>query len=120
MARTVDRIYDATSTSGGALDSGRLSTSPYNEGLIVVAIAVGAAAPTTYTMSLYDSDDASTSTVVIKTFTPPGIGATTTESVCVAGTVNMPCPDFVRFQAQGGASSTVRILVHGVRSGIGS
>ena len=112
MAHIVDTVYDGTSGAGAVLDTGALSTAQY-ESLLVFAVAAGAAAATTFTLQLVD--DGGTS-LTFATPTAPGIGAAVFASIMPGGTVNATVPKKFRAQITGGASSTARLYVQGVRN----
>jgi hypothetical protein len=103
--RSLTRIYDATSAAAGSIDSGAVDTEDYTA-LIVAVVASGAAAPASAAASaVLDSVPtyASLGTVAL-----PAIGAGLV-------TVLAEPPVKTRFQATGGAGSTVRLVVYGVR-----
>lgn len=110
--RTLTKIYDATSAAGGSIDSGvaGINTECYSA-LVVAVVAAGAAAPASaYALAVLDS----VPTLAIITTT---VGSGVAIPVANSGTVTVfPQPTAkTRFQATGGAASTVRLVVYGVR-----
>jgi hypothetical protein len=116
MPRIVDTLFDGTSASGATLDTGAISTAPY-EAVMVFAVAAGAAAPTGWTLQMVD--DAGTS-LTYASPSSPGIAGTAFASIMPAGTVNATVPKKTRVQITGGAASTARLFIQGVRNTAGA
>ncbi|HET8761582.1 MAG TPA: hypothetical protein VFN94_10955 [Nitrospiria bacterium] len=102
--RSLTKLYDATSTAGGSLDSGAISTEIYNA-IVVHIIASGAAAPASAAASAVLDGGALAS---LGALTLPAAGASVRNIIATS-------PRSARFQATGGAASTVRLAVYGVR-----
>lgn len=114
MARVVDTIYDTTSASGGALDTGILHTAQY-DGLFAVYKASGGS-PTAINAILIDDAGAS---LTLGTGTP---GATTASCfnwfpAAAGGTapVNAPVPKRAKFTCTAIAAQTVRLILYGYK-----
>lgn len=108
--RLVSTIYDATSTSGGALDSGAAGIDTGRYDLItVIAIAAGAAAPTGWTFAEVDEKGTS---ITLDAPTAPTAGQTKSVSYGWINNVGV-VPRKCRFQITAGAASTVRLRVIG-------
>ena len=118
MARIVDTVYDGTSGAGAVLDTGTLSTAQY-EALLVFAVAAGSAGAVAASFTLLSVDDGGTA-LTFATPTAPGIGAAVFASIMPGGTVNATVPKKFRAQITGGASSTARLYVQGVRNTAGA
>lgn len=103
--RTLTKIYDATSAAGGSLDSGAVPTEGYNA-LLVAVVASGAAAPASAAASAVL--DAVPTYASLGTVALPAVGAGLVTALAEP-------PSKTRFQATGGAGSTVRLVVYGVR-----
>ncbi len=103
--RSTTLLYDATSAAAGAIDSGVLKTEGYDS-ILIHLVAAGAAAPASASASavLEDGTLASLGTVTL-----PAIAGTATTALVWTS------PRKARFQATGGAGSTVRMAVYGVR-----
>jgi hypothetical protein len=122
MARSTHTIYDTTGTSAGAVSTGVLDASDYDE-ITVWFIGAGAAAPTG--CSVTPCDVAGTAlpavsvTVAIAGKSPAVFGAVPASGVTNAVALGPVTPKFSA-TGTGGAASTVRILVHGVRYRFGA
>lgn len=114
MARVVDTIYDTTSASGGALDTGILNVAQY-DGLFAVYKASGGS-PTAIAANIVD--DAGTA-LQLASGTP---GATTAFAfnwfpAAAGGTapVNAPVPKRAKFTCTAIAAQTVRLILYGYK-----
>ena len=119
MARTVDTIFDSTGTAGGAVSTGTLNTAPY-ESVTVWLIGAGAAAPTGCSVTNRDAAGgalaATSVTVAIAGASPAVMGQVPAAGVTNAVAIGPVTPK-VSATGTGGAASTLRILVFGVRDG---
>jgi len=118
MARTTDTIYDATSGSGAALTGvPTISSDTYDE-ITVWFVGIGAAAPTGCSVTPKAADGTSlpavSVTVAIGGKSPAVFGAVPASGVTNAVALGPVTPSFT-LAATGGAASTVRVIVHGVR-----
>jgi hypothetical protein len=116
MPRIVDTLFDGTSASGALLDTGAISTAQY-EAILVFAVEAGAAAATGFT--LQSVDDGGTA-LTFATPTNPGGNASVFASIMPGGTVNATVPKKTRVQITGGAASTARLFIQGVRNTAGA
>lgn len=120
MARTIDTLQNQTSGSGAATTIPLTNTAVYEQ-VTVWFIAAGAAAPTGCTVTLKDANGttivtSSAVTVAIGGATPVVLGAVPASGVTNAVALGPVVPK-ITATGTGGASSTVQILVLGVRSG---
>lgn len=118
MARTIDTLQDQTSLAAGATTIPATKTALYDQ-VVVWFIAAGAAAPTGCTVTLRDSAGTTivTSpavTVAIGGASPAVLGAVPASGVTNAVALGPVTPQ-ITATGTGGAASTVRILVLGVR-----
>lgn len=103
--RSVTKVYDATSAAGGSIDSGAAGIETERHvSLLIQVIASGAAAPASVTVSAVLDGGALANHGGV---TVPGAGGSARSVVSPSRRT--------RFQATGGASSTVRLVVFGVR-----
>jgi hypothetical protein len=122
MARVVDTIIDQTSTTAGTTAFSAIDIARY-EMVTVWFIGIGAAAPTSTSVTLVAADGTSMGssnvTVAIGGKSPVVLGAVPASGVTNAVAMGPVTPK-LSATATGGASSTVRLLVHGVRPDSGS
>ncbi|HET9554905.1 MAG TPA: hypothetical protein VFP50_18210 [Anaeromyxobacteraceae bacterium] len=119
MARTVDTLYDQTSGVGAALTTPVINTAPF-ESVVFWFIGGGAAAPTGCSVSPAAADATALGPVAVTV----GIGGKSPAvlgAVPAAGVANSvalgPVTPKASATGTGGAASTVRIVVFGVRDG---
>lgn len=119
MARTIDTLFDTTGASGGAVTTPDINTAAY-ESVTVWFIGAGAAAPTGCTVTPKDADATSLGavsvTVAIAGRSPAVLGATPAAGVTNSVALGPVTPK-VAATGTGGAASTLRIVVFGVRDG---
>jgi hypothetical protein len=119
MARTIDVLSDVTSAAASAVSTPQLNTAPYEQ-VTAWFIGAGAAAPTGCSVSLRDPAGtqivAPAVTVAIGGASPAVLGAVPAAGVTNALALGPVVPKILA-TGTGGAASTVRILVLGVRSG---
>ncbi len=117
--RTIDTLKDQTSTTAGTTAFSLLQIDRY-ESVTVWFIGIGAAAPTSVSVTLVAADGTSLGssavTVAIGGKSPVVLGATPASGVTNAVAMGPVVPK-LSGTATGGAASTVRILVLGVRGG---
>jgi hypothetical protein len=122
MARVVDTIIDQTSTAAGTTSFSAIDIARY-EMVTVWFIGIGAAAPTSTSVTLVAADGTSMGssnvTVAIGGKSPVVLGAVPASGVTNAVAMGPVTPK-LSATATGGAASTVRLLVHGVRPDSGS
>jgi hypothetical protein len=122
MARVVDTIIDQTSTTAGTTSFSAIDIARY-EMVTVWFIGIGAAAPTSTSVTLVAADGTSMGssnvTVAIGGKSPVVLGAVPASGVTNAVAMGPVTPK-LSATATGGAASTVRLLVHGVRPDSGS
>lgn len=117
--RSIDRLYDTTSASGGALDTGVLNTSQY-DALLALYIADGGS-PTGCTASVVLDDGATA--VEIASLTPGGTSIVLFNwQPTASGTPAIPAlvPRQVKFNVGAIAAQLVRLIVYGRRSASGA
>lgn len=120
--RITDTLFDTTGASAGAVSTGTIKTQAYDE-VVVWFIGTGAAAPTGCSATHLDAAGASLGaasvTVAIGGKSPAVFGAVPATGVTNAVAVG-PVPPAISATGTGGAASTVRILVYGIRRGAGA
>ena len=123
MARTTDLIADITSGSGAALTGVLTYDSKSYDEIVVWFVGVGAAAPTGCTVTPVAHDGTSlpavSVTVAIGGKSPAVFGAVPASGVTNAVALGPVSPKFT-FAGTGGAASTVRAIVWGIRYGFGA
>ena len=116
-SQTIDTLADATSAAGGAVTVGPFSTQRY-ESVTFWFVAAGAAAPTGCSVSLRDAAGAAlvspAVTVAIAGASPAVAGDSPAAGVTNAVALGPVTPQ-ASATGTGGAASTLRILVLGVR-----
>ena len=122
MARSTHTIFDSTGTAAGAVSTGVLDASDYDE-ITVWFIGTGAAAPTGCSATPCDVSGtalpAVSVTVAIGGRSPAVFGAVPASGVTNAVALG-PVPPKFSATGTGGAASTLRILVLGVRYRFGA
>lgn len=122
MARVVDTIFDTTGTAAGAVSTGVWDIARY-ESVTVWFVGSGAAAPTGCSVTPTAADGTSlpavSVTVAINGKSPAVLGAVPASGVTNAVALGPVTPK-VSATGTGGAASTVRIIIMGVRPDAGS
>ena len=117
--RIVTKLYDVTSTAGGALDTGIIKVEQFDI-LLCYGVAAGAAAPANVpTIGIIADDGTQIDSIAMGI----GVGGTGLLSLSSGGGIVAaagsnayagPVPRRVKFFSTAGAASTVRMIIYGI------